>query len=76
MSIREFLFETNSVHLQMHLHKRQDKLYEIIIFPAALYEYERTYCYLILIAEYRLRVSEKRMLKRIFGPMREKARAV
>jgi hypothetical protein len=46
------------------------KIYKTIILPVVLYGCET--CSLTLKEEYRLRVFEKRVLRRIFGPKRGK----
>jgi hypothetical protein len=45
------------------------RIYETVILPVVLYGCET--CSLILREEYRLRVSENRVLRRLFGPKRD-----
>jgi hypothetical protein len=64
------LFSPKSFYLPVSYKKKlKIKLYKTVILPVVLYECE-TWS-LILRKEHRLRVSENRVLRKIFGPKRE-----
>jgi hypothetical protein len=68
------LFGAESFVFQFAIQKLKDKIYRTIIFPVVLYGCE-TWS-LTLREERRLRVFEKRVLRRVFGPKRDEVTGI